>query len=345
MSFIRWVKGTASKDEIRKWDRWISESREHQIMAARAQELVLGVDFQKQTRPDTRREWNKLQQRIDHTGPESKPPAAHNFHRRKTLPALKVAAGLLIAGIVGLFSMFMYQRAQKTEQSEQKVEWNQIATEYRQQKTIALSDGSTIQLNANSSITYPAGWVRGNVTKVYLEGEAYFSIRKRESQHEPPFEVITKDGSVKVLGTKFVVDTDSLQTRVALEEGEIAIVTGSPEDVENGGEAYHLTPNKLATFNGETASLEVTEITDIRLYTSWTDNKLILDSTPLRYLVHKIRDIYGVDVEVSNKDLFNRKLTGTIQLKSLDYLIQSVSGVIDEQVYMENGTVYFGSFN
>lgn len=71
------------------------------------------------------------------------------------------------------------------------------STAIGERENILLADGSTVVLNANSSLSYKRfGWE--NDRTVTLEGEAFFTVT-----HGSDFKVQTSKGSVSVLGTQF----------------------------------------------------------------------------------------------------------------------------------------------
>ena len=77
------------------------------------------------------------------------------------------------------------------------------------QQTLSLPDGSEVSLNADSRLSYQEGdWEKKRI--VYLEGEAFFRVKKGES-----FIVKTPLGEVEVLGTSFNVKMrqDKMETR------------------------------------------------------------------------------------------------------------------------------------
>ena len=62
-------------------------------------------------------------------------------------------------------------------------------------------DGSKVELNAASSITYqPYRW--STLREVQLTGEAFFSVKKGK-----PFIVVSENGTTEVLGTRFNINT------------------------------------------------------------------------------------------------------------------------------------------
>ncbi|MDR8392427.1 FecR domain-containing protein [Aliifodinibius sp. S!AR15-10] len=329
---------------MKTWDNWIKESPRNKKLAEEAQEKILGMDFVHANNQDIGEEWDELEERIN------KNNAIENFgitppsRDSKSHWIFKVAAAILVAAVTGITTYLIQETTTSPQKEPAQIEWKTIETEYQQQKTIALSDGSTIRLNANSSITYPAGWVRGNVTEVYLEGEAYFDIASRENGKEPPFKVITDDGVIEVMGTKFVVASGEKDTRVGLEEGKVSIQRRTKSDKSSLASDKHLMePNELAHFSNEMSTVEIKPHPNLEVFTSWIDNQLTLDSSPLSYLIYRIERTFGVEVVVNNKELYTRKLTGTIKLKDLEHLTQSLSEVMGEQVSLSEGTVFFGN--
>jgi ferric-dicitrate binding protein FerR (iron transport regulator) len=70
------------------------------------------------------------------------------------------------------------------------------------QYTLTLPDGSTVWLNAASSITYPRSFT-GNSREVTIEGEAYFHI---DSSHTQPFYVTTQGKRLPAPGNSFNIN-------------------------------------------------------------------------------------------------------------------------------------------
>jgi ferric-dicitrate binding protein FerR (iron transport regulator) len=64
-----------------------------------------------------------------------------------------------------------------------------------------LEDGSEVQLNPNSTISYPEHFGQKTRT-VYLKGEAFFSIKRNPAK---PFVVHTGELVTEVLGTSFTI--------------------------------------------------------------------------------------------------------------------------------------------
>lgn len=343
ISFIRWVKGSTLPEEMEKWDKWLNDSPHNRWLARKAQQKVLGVNFVHPVSPNVIREWEELDKRIKRGEALKRYKIISSPSSRKDKWVIKIAAVLMIVVTSGVTTFFIYTKPRPPDKQDTS-EWTTIKTTYQQLKTIALSDGSTIILNANSSITYPSGWMRSQITEVALKGEAYFSISPRKSLDSMPFQVKTPDGTVNVMGTKFVVKAGKKMTGVVLEEGTITI-TKNRENNDNQVSSYKVIPGERAIFCKSEPEVNISRIPNIEVYTSWTDRRLVLDSSPFSYLVQRIKETYGTKVAVTDDSLYQRKLTGAIKLKDLSYVTQSISEVMNIQVTQKEGTVYFGNVN
>ncbi|HEX8024143.1 FecR family protein, partial [Mucilaginibacter sp.] len=96
---------------------------------------------------------------------------------------------------------------------EQAVQ-NTVTTPKGGQYKIILPDGTTVWLNAASSITYPTVF-KGVDREVTLNGEGYFEVAKNKAM---PFRVKSALQTVEVLGTHFNINTyaDEAQVKTTL---------------------------------------------------------------------------------------------------------------------------------
>lgn len=86
--------------------------------------------------------------------------------------------------------------------------------------SITLADGTSIQLNAASSLIFPFAF-RGNSREVTISGEAYIKVAKDAAR---PFIVHLPNATIQVLGTEFNVNTyDSSHVNVSLVSGAVRL--------------------------------------------------------------------------------------------------------------------------
>lgn len=327
-SFRRWARGKVSKPEAYRWDDWCRKSETNRKLAIEAQAELIGISPALSEQADATEEWYELYSHI-----KKMQSVKLNSHR-KTPPLVwghRLAVAFFVIAITLFFTMQWQQN--KVQSSHTVIKWQEVSTTYSQQKKITLTDGSTIILSANSSIVYSDGWIQNSEVEINLQGEAYFDIPSRKSSGDPLFKVKTSDGTILVTGTRFVVDTDKERTRVIMEEGSVDIERNNRER-----EVLSLHAEQLAEFNNEEVSLKRV---NPEVYTSWIRQELVLDSTPLSFLTDKISRTYGVEVKVNDDALYNRKLTGTINFRSMERLLQAVSEVLQIEVTQTGDKVTF----
>jgi ferric-dicitrate binding protein FerR (iron transport regulator) len=195
----------------------------------------------------------------------------------------------------------------------------QHRADFGKTNTITLSDGSRVTLNANSVLRVPR-WTFGNSNRnVYLEGEAEFDVT-----HLPDhqlFQVHTMDNSlVTVLGTEFTVYTRDKLTNVILNKGKVRL---SPPV---GDKSHTMVPGERATIEKDGA-IKVEKLTSEQLEAglAWTEHRFVFNNTPLSEVAEKIREVFGVQVQIADKNLALRTATGSYPAESAEELLTNLS--------------------
>lgn len=202
----------------------------------------------------------------------------------------------------------------------------EIHTAYGEQRTLNLPDGSEVKLNANSSISFHENWEEGETRQVWLEGEAYFQVRK-DSLRGRKFEVITRDLTVEVLGTVFNVNTRAEATMVFLEEGKINV------NLEEAEEDILMDPGELVTYSVKTHQ-PVKRKAIQETPTSWKDGTVLLEGVSLQAILEKMEEIYGIAAKVENQTLLNRTFNFPMPVDNLDtafLLLKESTGLVIER--------------
>jgi transmembrane sensor len=115
-----------------------------------------------------------------------------------------------------------------------KVTYNTLSTAKGETFSVRLPDGSLVQLNAASSITYSSSLKTDDIRNVKLKGEGYFEIAKiyqisnKENQGKrTPFIVNAGRQQIEVLGTHFNVTNYSVEKQITttLLEGAVRLTT------------------------------------------------------------------------------------------------------------------------
>lgn len=164
--------------------------------------------------------------------------------------------------------------------------------------TIHLSDGSEVQLNAATSIRFPLSFT-GNTREVFINGEAYLKIAK---DADKPFIVNLPNSSVHVLGTAFNVNTyDSGIVKVALVEGAVKFV--------NKENSLQLLPGQEGVSSAGNISTHPFDETDVL---SWRSGRFLFSNASLEDVCRVIPRLYGLSLELDNKQVANRRFSGVI---------------------------------
>lgn len=165
-----------------------------------------------------------------------------------------------------------------------------------QQKTAQLPDGSTVQLNAQSSIKFNPYWWKIN-REVNLEGEGYFKVQKGKK-----FTVISNQGSTAVLGTSFNIYARDNDYEVTCLTGKVNVVAKQTKD------QIIITPNQMVKLNAE-GNLDTNLHVDAKLATQWTNGKFIFTQVPLHKVLSEIGRQYNVSIK--NIENLNELYTGS----------------------------------
>ncbi|GBU08231.1 hypothetical protein AwDysgo_15620 [Bacteroidales bacterium] len=161
---------------------------------------------------------------------------------------------------------------------------NTIDVAFGEHKSIELPDGSKVDINAGSSLSYkPLLWKVSR--KVQLEGEAYFEVAKGSA-----FTVNSKAASVLVLGTSFNV--------YARESFRATCFSGQVE-VFNLAQSVILSPNMQASFDG--AQLESHNISTALQTIGWKSKQFSFDAVPLSSVIAEIERQYNIKVLIPKK--------------------------------------------
>jgi ferric-dicitrate binding protein FerR (iron transport regulator) len=174
--------------------------------------------------------------------------------------------------------------------------YNTLSTSNGQTYKALLSDGSTVWLNAGSSIHYPVSFT-GKERKVEITGEVYFEVV--HLTNKVPFIVKFSSppaggagGVVEVLGTHFNINSYSDETtiRTTLLEGSVKITSSG------SGQQAILKPGQQAQLAARDKAIKVTNEVDTEEVLAWKDGKFIFNDLDLPAAMRQIERWYDVQV-------------------------------------------------
>ena len=335
-SFVRFLKGNASEEEIKQWTAWMQESAKNEQLINKAK-VLLNKGIQTVPKPDSDLELERLMERIDSEHRYKPLQEIKRKHNKMVWATMAAAAGILL--LVGFLARHtLLQQNDGTESSRAaSINYQLIETTPGQKTTVHYSDGSDIVMNANSQMRVPERITTVDTMRVWLEGEALFSITRKPKDESRTFIVHTPDGEVSVLGTEFSVNTTDGYSRVVLKEGKVRI--NVQDSLKKKNMQYDMEPNEMALFSQDLDEIEVAQVNP-EVYTSWASDSLVLDNTPLADLVKRIEFTYDVEIKVNNKALLDKKLSGRFKNLNLSFILEGIAKTLDVDIEKREQTVY-----
>lgn len=224
-----------------------------------------------------------------------------------------VAAALVLAILTGSLAWWQTQRFATYE------------TGIGEQRSIALADGSMVELNSRSRMR--VRYADNERVIDLLEGQGLFKVAK---DRERPFIVRSGDVNVRAVGTQFDVYRKAQGTLVTVLEGRVEVsatssagesVLSSPRAGDaSAGSSY---PSGQASNRGEAVQLiagqqviaahaGITQPTTANVATAaaWTQRQLVFDSVPLREVAQEFNRYNHRQLVISDALLEDMLISG-----------------------------------
>ena len=152
--------------------------------------------------------------------------------------------------------------------------------------TVVLPDGSVVELNSNSTLSYHPHWWR-LARSVRLEGEAWFEVKKGSR-----FRVESSLARTEVLGTSFNVFARGDSYRVFCHSGRVQVSSLQTKD------RAVLDPGSKAVLSGA-GTLAVSPMIYRGDTPAWLNPMIMFTSTPLGLVFDEIERQYGIEIDNS----------------------------------------------
>ncbi|MBW8245135.1 FecR domain-containing protein [Muricauda oceani] len=238
-------------------------------------------------------------------------------HKNVTGPKRKFADWYKYVGYaacVMIMAALAYTLLSPNEQFEEKSSQIILAsTSIGENKTITLSDGTKVTLNANTTFSYPEKFSEES-RDVSLQGEAFFDVAHNP---EKPFIVATENGmNIQVLGTVFNVKSypEDQNVETTLVSGKVKVVE------EHNQKTVVLAPSQRATYVKDADKLIVDNV-QTKKFTAWREGKLIYDETPIRQVISDLKRKYKVDISVESPGIMDYKYTGEFDNLGIEQIL------------------------
>jgi transmembrane sensor len=242
---------------------------------------------------------------------DAQEPATRESHAklpRKILPRRLLAPRTALAVILSLAINFgLWWIAIDSRNAD-------YTTQIAEQRSVVLSDGSQVDLDALSKLQ--VRFTRGERTVELLSGEAQFRVTKDSRR---PFVVRTDGARFRAVGTQFDINLTGLGAALTVLEGRVAAFgsrTGAdgPHVVVAAGQQAMIVHNKI------TAPQSV----DTAAAIGWTHRLLTFTSTPLVVAADEFNRFNSRRLQIGSAALADFPVTGTYRALDPESLVDFV---------------------
>ncbi|MDE3145680.1 MAG: FecR family protein [Bacteroidota bacterium] len=298
-------------DNVNKWEDWANQSQANRLLLNEAASFLQTIKFKEVPISEDRvnNAWNDLSDRIL-SG--NNVVATKKVFRLFAYKKWMAVAALLIL-MIGSYFIF-----------EPRFNRTHIETAYGQISERGLPDGTSIVLNANSHISTNK-FQNGKPREVWLKGEAFFKVHKTATKDK--FIVHTGKVDIVVTGTQFDVVNRDNKTSVYLKEGSVYLIAEDGSHLNmKPGDYVEIINDKLIPKNASDRNI-----------LDWKEKKMMFDSTTMQEVAQRLKDVYGVDVEI-NEAIKNKVIFGIMPNDDLDVFLKAFEISQDFKVIRNNQT-------
>jgi ferric-dicitrate binding protein FerR (iron transport regulator) len=339
---VKYLTNSVNENEKQILIQWIeSDKLNKDRFISLYKSWLLSGSNRKETEYDSEKGWILLKDLIENS-------AGGGQHRKirfsSIFKTLRLAASWLLIFATGSIVMYMVQSRKDTVFAEEII----ISVPLGARGDIQLPDGSRVWINAGTKITYAQDYgIRNRTLK--LEGEAFFEVAAGKKQ---PFIVNASELNIVALGTRFNVKAypEEEQVLTTLEEGKVDV-----QLLKEDGKATSmvLLPNENVIFHKSDMSLlkdgsggnsdtnakptadqnleqsqaqvlTLVKNVNTQLYTSWKDERWIIEDEPLGTLAPMLERRYNINIAFTDEQLKNYKFTGTIENETIEQLMTAL---------------------
>lgn len=227
---------------------------------------------------------------------------------------LKRIAGVAAAAAVGIFLYLPWLTS-----------WTDYAA-YDIAQTFTLPDSSSVTLAPGSTLRLQK---HKDKRLVQMTGKVYFNVRHDD---RAPFRVDAGSGFVKVLGTRFQVDSRD-PISVSVVSGKVLFSA-----IRSGEEALILTKGQSAVL--DPAASKPVEITPKHPNpAAWATGEFIYDNTPLPEVLSELSEYYDVTLvafDAGHSPGESRRLSGEFSTSSLQEILNLINSALGTDIQIES---------
>ena len=285
-------------------------------------------------------------------------------NRRITIKQFTRYAGIIAA--VSIIAFFLGRLTGGTQKSAPAsllalISYNEISAPYGSKSEIKLPDGTTVVLNAGSTLRYQSDYNESN-RDLELTGEAYFKVARNA---DIPLVVNAGSINVKAIGTEFNIKAYDEEGTVetTLIEGKVEITRHGKDG--NKDQFVGLEPNQKAIFIKDESSFVLEKIknssfaiepvktisenilispkVNVSQVVAWTEGKLILRAENLGNLSIDLERKYDVKFVFTDEEIKKYRFTGVLLDETLEQVLDAIKLTAPINYVLDGKTVHLSS--
>jgi transmembrane sensor len=324
---VRVAEGNLTDEEQAAFQSWYTASPRHREMFTRLSQLWKHCDAVAELADHAQADITRAS--LDETRPRG---AIWALIGRRALIAGAAAAS--IAAVTLLFDRTTEPAPQIAAPVAQSMELYEFVAETAvgERRTVALPDGSSVELNTSSQVTvrYSAGARDVQLTR----GEAHFTVASDPAR---PFSVYAAGRVVTAVGTAFSVQLRHDAVEVTVAEGKVrlselrttkvSIPSGQPQVALPALEAGQFA--LLREGSQQVAALQPAEL-ERRL--AWRQGILAFAGEPLLQVLQEIERYTDIVIEVTDPALRDLPVAGRLRIDDMESMLQALQLMADVRV-------------
>jgi ferric-dicitrate binding protein FerR (iron transport regulator) len=216
-----------------------------------------------------------------------------------------VAAIIILVASGGYFT-FINQYPAGIYPNGQLLSEVSMETSINEMRTETLPDGTVVHLNRETNLSYDRATFNKNRREVRLSGEAFFEVAKNKQK---PFFIHYKDLLVHVTGTAFTITSYKEMANTS-----VWVKNGTVEVSRNQKLLATLTKDKRLVYDEAKQACKTTE-EDWNKTAGWLDGKLVFTDANADELKTRLKQFYGVELNIENKAISRVENVNAVFLK------------------------------
>jgi transmembrane sensor len=217
-----------------------------------------------------------------------------------------------------------------------------------QQKSIELSDGSSIRLNTDSVVE--VDYSKDSRTIRLLQGEALFSVVHETNR---AFEVYAADSVVRAVGTAFAVHLDDGKVDVTVTKGVVDVgevsnqLAEAPRTKRVKADSWNsrssslgrLKAGQMSSVASDSDHMEVHQLAEPELQRkmAWQEGYLAFSGEPLSEVVEQMNRYSPVTLEIGDPQLAAVAIGGRFRIGDLDAVLDVLETNFGIQAHRVDG--------